>query len=106
MMVARWQQYGDLAQLRSLLRSSIPVVALTATATTPRTRDIVVQSLCMSNLKFIIESPNRTNIRYSFINIPEPDTDILFMWLANDLRQNGKDADRIIIYCGSRRQCT
>ena len=104
-MAAFRQQYGDIAQLRSLLRSSVPVVALTATAT-PRTRDIVVQSLCMSNLKFIIESPNRTNIRYSFINIPEPDTDILFMWLADDLRQNGKDAARIIIYCGSRRQCT
>ena len=60
--------YGRIGQLRSLLHSSTPVLALTATATTS-VRDKIVRKLHMNGCDIIQVAPNRPNIRYSVVTI-------------------------------------
>ena len=55
--------YGQLGELRSILKTSTSVVALTATATTS-VRRTIVESLGMRNYGLIEESPERSNIKY------------------------------------------
>ena len=58
--------FGEVSQLRSLLPSGIPFVALTATSTT-FVRRIIIDQLLMENVAIIEASPERRNIRYSVV---------------------------------------
>ena len=56
--------YAQISQLRSMLPSKTPVVALTATAT-HYVKDCIVHALQMAPLKSITRSVNRPNNCYS-----------------------------------------
>ena len=77
--------YGRLAELRALLPTNVPLVALTATATAEDRTDIIT-SLGMSNLAFVTISPNRANIRYSFTELVKIDEEVTFQWLIDHLK--------------------
>ena len=58
--------YSRIGQLCSLLPSSTPVLALTATATND-IRNKIIRKLQMQSCTLIEESPDRPNIRYSVV---------------------------------------
>ena len=83
-MLAFRDAYGRLAELRALLPSSVPMTALTATATA-EDRQTIVTSLGMSNIAFVTASPDRPNIRYSYIEVEENE-ETTFEWLIQHLK--------------------
>ncbi len=87
----------DYRNLRALRQSfpSVPVMALTATAT-PRVREDIVAQLSLGKARTFLSSFNRPNLRYSV----RPKNDALGQ-LVRLLRQNG-DAPAIA-YCFSRK---
>ena len=56
--------YGQLGELRSLVDGSIPVVALTATAT-KATRDTIMKDLSMKYCIQIVINPRKANVKYN-----------------------------------------
>ena len=100
--------YKKLAEVRAFLPSSIPVVALTATAT-EQVRVAIIASLQMTNIHLIEGSPNRENIKFIIIDSEKkrPHEDIkTWDWLTSRLDRLKENMPRIIIYCRSRKQCT
>ena len=77
--------YGRLGQLRSLLPSSTPVLALTATATKD-VRNKITSKLQMQGCTLIEASPDRPNIRYSVVTV-KSDHLLTFGWLIDALKQ-------------------
>ena len=77
--------YGHLGQLRSLLSSSTPVLALTATATND-IRKKIISKLQMQTCTLIEASPDRPNIRYSVVSV-KSDLLLTFGWLINSLKK-------------------
>ncbi len=73
-----------LSQLRSLLPSGTPVVALTATATR-RVKDSIVRSLQLAPMELVVLSANRLNIRYSVLKVSR-DIHVTFQWLLLELK--------------------
>ena len=77
------QSYSNLASLQAFLTSSIPYVALTATASIS-TRVKTCQILNMIDSVVITCSPNRINLHYTVIHGHE-DISIHFKWLLEEL---------------------
>ena len=96
-MTAFRSSYGRLSEVRSLLPSSVPLVALTATATFDVLMEIT-SSLGMKDAAFITESPEMTNIRYSVVKIKESDPAILFNWLIRELQTKEHETERVITF--------
>ncbi|XP_070548878.1 ATP-dependent DNA helicase RecQ-like [Ptychodera flava] len=86
--------YGRLSELRSLLNSTVPLVALTATASFAVQRS-VIEELCMKNCRIVSLSPDRNNIRYCVINKVNNDLERNFSWLIMDLMDKGVNAERV-----------
>ena len=93
--------YGQLAELRSSL-PTVPVVAMTATATT-NVRLKVAQGLGMSNYVTVMESPDKPNIKHVVLEMKDRDFDCAFQFIIQELVNKGKDVERTIIYCQSRK---
>lgn len=91
--------YGKLGEVRSKLRSSVPVVALTATAT-KKVRHSVAESLGLRNFLPISKSPEKDNIKHSVF---KTHSNTIFAWLLADLKANGASCERYIIYCQSKK---
>ncbi|XP_063962164.1 uncharacterized protein LOC135155823 [Lytechinus pictus] len=98
-------EYGRLAELRSMVPSQIPVVALTATSTIA-TRKNILTSLTMTQPALITLSPDRKNIKYSVMDVPESDTSCIFAELCNELKRDGRQTARTIIFARSHNQCS
>ena len=95
--------YGRLGQLRSLLPSSTPVLALTATATND-IRNKIISKLQMQTCTLIEASPDRPNIRYSVVSV-KSDLLLTFGWLINSLKKERTSLDRVVIFCRSLHTC-
>ena len=95
--------YGHIGRLRSLLPSRTPVVALTATATND-VRSKIVSKLQLQPCTFIIESPDRPNIRYSVVSVKN-DLSLTFNWLIKSLRKERISLDRVVVFCRSLHTC-
>ena len=78
--------YGKLGELRSLAGPTVPVIALTATASFD-TQEIIKKDLCLSNCAEVNISPNKPNIRYNLVDMNSADTRENFEWLV-DLLDN------------------
>ena len=92
--------YGQLGELRSLAGPSVPLVALTATAS-KATRELIMKDLCMNEQTFkLVVDPNKENIKYSVVNTNFSRADIAndFDWLVELLKEKGKDAPWMIIF--------
>ena len=95
--------YGRLGQLRSLLPSSTPVLALTATATND-VRNKITSKLQMQGYTLIEASPDRPNIRYSVVTV-KSDHMLNFGWLIDALKQYRTSLDRVVVFCRSLHTC-
>ena len=95
--------YGQISQLLSLLPSSTPIVALTATAT-HHVKDRIVQALQMVPVTFISISANRPNICYSVEKVKR-DVHVAFKCLVSDLKQKRITLPKVIVFCRSINVC-
>lgn len=95
--------YSRLHELRALA-SSVPVIALTATATRS-TRETIFEVLMLRQPVVIYESVNKKNIIYSvkYIN-KENDLDHYFGWVYDEIVEKKELCDRTIIYCQTIKQ--
>jgi ATP-dependent DNA helicase RecQ len=87
-------EYRQLAQLRELF-AHVPMMALTATATT-RVREDVVNLLKLRDPKRFVASFNRPNLNYRVVAKSKPSAQVLAY-----LRERPRDSG--IIYCQSRK---
>ena len=95
--------YGKISQLRSLLPSNTPVVALTATAT-HYVKDRIVHALQMAPVQMITKPANRPNLRYS-VEIVKRDVHVTFKWLILDLKRKRTTLPKVIVFCRSIHTC-
>ena len=87
------------------MKSAIPTIALTATATCD-TRKRIADSLGLRNFVLIKESPEKPNIKHIVYHTKTRDIDDMFQWLVKELREEGVNASKTIIYCQSRKVVT
>ena len=93
---------SHIGEIRSLLPSKVPVLALTATIT-KTSRVEVVRTLGLINELRIIRSPSKTNIRYRksfFISIENS-----FGFIVCKLKEERASYPRTIIYCQRCEDC-
>jgi len=95
--------HGQISQLRSLLPSNTPVVALTATATR-FVKDRIVHALQMNPVQLITKAANRPNLRYSVEGVNH-DVYVSFKWLVSDLKRKRTSLPRVIVFCHSINMC-
>ena len=88
--------------MRSLL-TNIHLMALTATPTT-QLREDVTKTLGMITPTTIVHSPDKVNIRYSYIVITGT-LEKNFQLILNELRQKRVSLPRIIIFCKVKADC-
>ena len=93
-----------LSEVRALIQARIPLVALTATATADVVKQIV-KTLVMYNVVYIMEPPDRPNIKFWCVRSSSKDIEDIFHWLPGYLNQEGASSERIIIYCRTLSQC-
>lgn len=82
-----------------------PVMALTATAV-KKTKDVLLKNLGMKKPVVIAASPNRENISYA-VKVMDKNRPLVhyFMWLIDGLKEHKANAERVIIYCQTIKQC-
>ena len=83
---------------------TIPVVALTATATAS-TRSAIVKLLGLNPPAIVIKSPRRENIKYVVMKTEEKGIVKTFKWKLEEVHERGKQAERLIVYCRTKAQC-
>ena len=88
--------YSRIGEIRSILPPSVPVMALTATATR-HTRNDVIKKLCMKRCELVCKSPHKANI--SLLVKLKPDLHNVLMPLVCELRESRASSNRTIIYC-------
>ena len=100
----RW--YNNIQELRSLLPSQTPFIALTATAM-KTTREKICTALNMTKPKFVMVSPERSNISYRVVQMSNKvHVTEYFHWLFEGIKSKGKQSERCIIYCQTVNQCS
>lgn len=90
------REFASIGDIRSIIPSSVKVMALTATATAS-TRLEIISRLCMDCPIIIYEPPTQMNIMYSVsckTSISTVCEDV-----AKNLLKHGNKADKMIIYC-------
>lgn len=103
--VAFRKMYGNIGELRSRIRVNTPVIALTATASTS-VKKIVGDSLAMRNICHIQASPVLENIKHIVHKTKMTQVEDIFSWLCTDIADTGKNTQRLIVYCQSRKLCS
>ena len=91
--------FSRLHELRALVSSGVPMMALTATVT----YEDIIDRLDMQGCAIISASPNRPNIFYSVHQRTSLENDLVP--IIDDVRENGIKAGRVIIYCRSLNMC-
>lgn len=88
--------FSRINEIRSIVKR-VPVIALTATATT-ETRLQIIKALEMNNPALIIDIPNRQNISYG-VKVITPNPAVTFAKMVSDLTVEKNLYERTIIYC-------
>ena len=96
--------FGKLGKLRSLMPTSSPVLALTATASCEMKATVIKSLSLRPDLVKIYVSPNRPNI-YLFKRKVSKDLKDTFAWLIYSIKEKKKDTPKTIIYCKSQKDC-
>ena len=94
-------QYGQLAQLRSLLIKRIPIAALTAT-TTMGVAKLIISNLELQQPSCYVAVPERDNIQYLVYSSKQKDPVQTFSWLLDELKAMGSATQRVIVFCRNR----
>lgn len=98
------QEYGKLAELRSIVPVDTTFVALTATATrTMRTEIMRKLEMTESETVTICELPERMNITYLMKKSNRSVNQL--SWLLRELQENGQHAKKTIVYCRNINTC-
>ena len=87
------------------MKAAVPSVTMTATATC-ETRKLITDSLGLRNFVLVKESPEKPNIKHTVHITKSCDFDDMFGWLIQELKENGNDTNRTIVYCQSRKVVT
>ena len=95
--------FSKLGEVRSLIPSSVKLIALTATATRV-TRTRVIKMLNMVDPCIVAASPNKPNITFWVAEKPATMEDT-FMPLIERVRTERMSLPRVIIYCRSHNDC-
>ena len=94
--------FARLGELRSALRSDLPVLALTATST-KGTFDCIVKRLTMENVQLIGLSPNQDNI---FLSVNSSvSLENFIRPIAEGIKKEGTVYAKSLIYCRSYNDC-
>ncbi|XP_068754402.1 uncharacterized protein [Montipora capricornis] len=88
--------FSRINEIRSIIKK-VPVIALTATATT-ETRLQTVRTLEMKSPALIVDIPNRQNISYG-VQVITPNPSVTFAKMVSDLKVQKTAYERTIIYC-------
>ena len=59
----------------------------------------------MDHCTFVTENTDRPNIRYTVYSTKK-DVTSLFDWLVEDIRQQGKNIPKMLVFCQSKSHCT
>lgn len=103
--VAFRKWYSFLNELRSLVSNGLPFMALTATASKHTKREIF-RVLEFTTPHEIVESPDRRNIVYVCQQIDSgQEINDYFGWLIDAIKEKGKDAEQVLVYCQTVKQC-
>ena len=98
--------YANLGELRSLVPEDVKLIVATASAS-KSTVAVIFDSLKLVNDTFVeTKSPDRTNLKYcvQYIDKDMP-LEIIFSEIIDDVKNEGTNARRTIIYCQTRKQC-
>uniref|UniRef100_A0A8C5AGZ1 DNA 3'-5' helicase n=1 Tax=Gadus morhua TaxID=8049 RepID=A0A8C5AGZ1_GADMO len=90
---------GKVGELRSLLPTSVPLLAMTATASKAM-RQKLRNNLGMQQCIELVKSPSRDNIRLATKKVSS-DPSITFAWLCGELESKGPRTEKVVIYCKS-----
>jgi len=88
--------FSRINEIRSLVKS-VPLLALTATAT-KKTRECITKTLEMDNAVLFTTIPNRENIGYC-VQLTACEARKTFKDIIEELKVNKKKCQRVIIYC-------
>ena len=97
------QMFGEIGDLRSLIPSTVNMLALTATATT-ETFHVVTKRLSMDDPRIVALPPYRDNISYTIHS--KTDVDELTDTIAMDLKQKRLLFPKTVIYVRSYSDCS
>ena len=90
--------YANVGEIRAVIPSGTPLIALTATATQAIRHDIMMK-LEMSDCKFVHVTPNRPNIYFEVR--PRTSIEVDMAPLVLDLEKEKQKAQRVLVYCCS-----
>ncbi|XP_014669492.1 PREDICTED: ATP-dependent DNA helicase Q-like SIM [Priapulus caudatus] len=97
------QEYARLNEIRSVIASDTPFLALTATATEGMRKEIFKSLQMSSDSTTVAIIPERTNIRYTFQKVKKDIGQNLY-WLVQELLSKS-DPCKAIIYCRNIASC-
>ena len=97
--------YSSLSELRSLIQSGLPFIALTATAS-KKTKKEIWKVLEFTSPYEVVGSPDRQNIAYVSQHIQSAqEVNDYSGWLVEAVKENGENNERVLIYCQTVKQC-
>lgn len=94
-------EFARLGEVRSLIPRHVNILALTATAT-KSTRKVVIKRLNMKHPEIISVTPSKDNVIYSVSN--KSNMENVVEKIKDQLLCDGKNAQKLIIYCRYHRE--
>ena len=94
--------FAEIGTVRSLINKDINILALTATASS-ETAEIIFERLSMVNVKTIGLSPERPNIKYYVL--PMPEMEDICSTLAKELIADRASMPKTVVFCQTLKQC-
>ena len=95
--------YGKVSQLRSLVPTNTPVLALTATSTLT-VQIKITKHLGMSGCTIVKGPLDRPNIRFSIVKVSR-DLEVAFGWLLREIKMRRTSLPRTVVFCRSIKTC-
>ena len=92
------KELSKIGDVRSLIPENVCLMALTATAT-KTTRQHVISTLGMHKPVTVLQSPEKTNLRYSVKTKNRAEDMEVFAPLVEEIKKKRKLTDRTIIFC-------
>ena len=96
------REFSNLGQVRSLIPSTVNIMALTATAT-KTTRNKIIAILGMLSPKVVSVSPEKSNITYWVRQ--KSSVEEVFTPIADKLKHKRANMPRVIIFCKRCEEC-
>jgi superfamily II DNA helicase RecQ len=94
-------EYGQLSELRSMVRREVAFVALTATAT-DAVRKTIIKDLCLTDCVQLLTMPNKPHTKFSVESAVVNDLYSTFSWLIDELEEKQWGASKVLVFCRKR----